>query len=361
MPQPDPVPDTSRDSDAEPGPAAGPAAGPATAQPTGWRGWLKRWSGVITGVVLLLLGAVAVRHVAEDFDYNEVWAYLHGLPMGKVLQALALTAAGYLVLTLYDVSALYYLRLRMPYSTVALGSFAGYAVSNNVGFAVISGGSVRYRVYSAAGLTAADIAKIVVFSTTTFTLGLIFTGGLGIIVGPHPGAQLLNLPEWVLQAAGGLTLFGLFAATVLTAVTHRPVKLGPWSFSLPSGGLVLSQIAIASFEIVLSGAALFVLLPEGHGASFMEFIGIFCAALAIAITSHVPGGIGVFEAVLLLGLKQQGSAGGVLGALLAFRFIYYVVPLVAAGVALGGWELRMQSGSIAKAWRETMRILSGRD
>ncbi|HYC02457.1 MAG TPA: lysylphosphatidylglycerol synthase domain-containing protein [Azospirillaceae bacterium] len=349
--KPRPATDSAGQDDSAPTPAQG---------GSGRWDWLKRWSGAITGVFVLLLGGFAVHHIYEEFNFQEVYGYLQGLAMAKVLEALAFTAVGYLFLTLYDVSALKYLKLKVRYGIVGLASFAGYAVSNNVGFAVISGGSVRYRVYSAVGLTAADIAKIVVFSTTTFTLGLIFTGGMGIMLGPHPGAELLKVPAWTLQAVGAVTLAALFGATVLTAITHKPVKLGPWRFELPSGGVVLSQIFISSVEIVLSGAALYVLLPEGHGASFVEFIAIFCAALAIAITSHVPGGIGVFEAVLILGLKQEGQVSGVLGALLAFRFIYYVLPLLLAAVMLGIWEIRQQSGSLARAWRETLRILSGR-
>ncbi|MFC7331851.1 lysylphosphatidylglycerol synthase domain-containing protein [Rhodocista pekingensis] len=344
--------DTAREAArSEPTPTAG---GSETARPS-LSARARTWSGIASFVILVILAVVAVRHVMHEVDVADVWAYLDALPLWKVLEALALTAAGYMVLTLYDVSALRYLNLRVRYPTVALASFAGYAISNNVGWAVISGGSVRYRVYSAAGLSAGTIAKVVVFSTTTFTLGVSFTGSIGMLVGPHPVASLLSLPEWLVQVLAGVTLAGLLALCVLAEVTRKPVKVWRWSFQLPSSGLMLAQIAIASLEILIAGAALWLLLPQTHGASFMEFLGIYCAALVVAMVSHIPGGLGVFETILLLGLSAQGSAGGVLGALLAYRFIYYVLPLVVAGMLLAAWELKTASGPAA-----ALRALSRR-
>ncbi|WP_114391991.1 lysylphosphatidylglycerol synthase domain-containing protein [Oleisolibacter albus] len=323
---------------------------PPEAGPEGKSPRLRTWSSLGTVLFLVLLLAVAVNHIMQEVDFGDVWAYLDALPLYKVLEALGLTALGYVVLTLYDVSALRYLKIRVPYPTTALASFAGYAISNNVGFAVISGAGVRFRIYTEAGLTAADIAKVVVFSTTTFTLGIGFTGSIGVLLGPHPVAAVLALPDTLVQLVAGATLAGLSLVCLLTAITHRPVKLWRWSFQTPSGRIVLAQIIIASVEILISGSALWLLLPQNHGASFFEFIGIYCAALSLGILSHVPGGIGVFETIMLLGLSAQGSAGGVLGALLAFRVVYYVLPLFVAGGMLALYEIRMHKGRVGRLW-----------
>lgn len=332
----------------EQGDGPGPASGMPGRSASGW----KTWTGIVTALVLLALAALAINHVANEVDFREVWAYLDALPLWKVLDAIALTAVGYAVLTLYDVAALRFLKTRVPYRTVALASFCGYAISNNVGWAVISGGSVRYRVYSAAGLKAATIAKVVVISTTTFTLGVTFTGAVGLLIGPHPVAHLLSLPELLVQGLAGATLIALVAVCIIAGITHKPVRIWRWSFELPGTIAVLSQIFIASLEIVISGAALYLLLPDTHGAGFSEFLGIYCAALVVAMISHVPGGLGVFETILLLGLSAQGSAGGVLGALLAYRFVYYVLPLVVAGLTFLTWEAQAKHGPVAalRAW-----------
>lgn len=309
-------------------------------------GWRHLGQGVTLLVLLFLLG-MAARHIAHDFNWAEIKDYLGTLAEHRIWKALLFTAASYMVMTLYDVSALKYLRIRLPYSTVGLGSFAGYAISNNVGFAVISGGSVRYRVYSAAGLSAADIAKIVVFSTSTFTLGITFMGSAGVLAGPSVGATLLGVPPWLLQGVAGVVLAGLAAAIVATALTHKPVRLWRWEVALPSSIVVLSQILIASMEIGLSAAALWILMPPSLGLGFMDFLALYCAGLAIAIVSHVPGGLGVFESILLLGLQAHGSTSGALGALLAFRAVFYLLPLLCAGLLLLGWEIRAEHGPVA--------------
>jgi glycosyltransferase 2 family protein len=309
------------------------------------------WLGLISGMVLVALGGLAIHHISQRVVLADVWNYLRDLPAARVLEGIGFTAAAYLLLSLYDVSALRFLKMKVKYRLVALASFAGYAMSNNIGWAVLSGVSVRYRVYSTVGLSMLDVAKVVVFSTTTFTLGVLFMGGLGLLFGPHPASQLLGIPEWVLQTLAILTLISLFALCVVAEIKRQPLRFFRWSLSLPSSGMVVAQIFIASMEILLTGAVLWQLLPPMHNVSYVEFMSIYCAALAVAIISHVPGGIGVFEAIVLLGLSAQGATlirpavegatteSVILGALLAYRFIYYVVPLAVAGVLLGSFEL----------------------
>lgn len=305
--------------------------------------------GIVTVLFLAGLLALAIEHVVAEVDVKEVWAYLTALPNAKVLQAIGLTCLAYWVLTLYDLSALIYLKKKVPYRTTAFAAACGYAISNNVGWAVISGAGVRLRAYGNAGLSPTDVAKVVVFSTTTFTLGLIFTGSVGMIVGPHPVSVLLKIPEIAVQAAGGAMLLGLLVVCIITAVTHKPVKVWRWSIQLPSWGGVVSQITIASAELVLACGVLWMLLPVQVDVSFTAFVALYCAALIVAIFSHVPGGIGVFESIILLGLADQDAASALLGALLAYRFIYYVLPLAVAGIAIATWEIRHHTGRIGRA------------
>lgn len=334
---------------------------PATTKPSGARparasavrGWLvrhyKALLGVTTIMFLVVLLAVAVEHVIKEVDFAEVWLYLTGLPLSKVMQAMALTVAAYWVLTLYDLSAQIYLRRKVPYTTTAFAAACGYAISNNVGWAVISGAGVRLRAYGKAGLSPADVAKIVVFSTTTFTLGLTFTGAVGMIMGPEPVSVLLKVPEIAVQAAGGAMLVGLLAVCVITAVTHKPVRFGRWSIQLPSWGGVVSQITIASAELVLAAGVLWMLLPTDVQVPYTSFVALYCAALIVAIFSHVPGGLGVFESIILLGMAHHDAASAILGALLAYRFLYYVLPLAAAGLGIAIWEIRHHTGRFGRA------------
>lgn len=322
-------------------PAAPAAAGMSRRQ--------KALLGIGTILFLGVLLVVAVQHVMAEVNFGEVLAYLEALPLSKVIKAIGLTAVAFWLLTLYDLSAQIYLKKKVPYGTTAFAAACGYAISNNVGWAVISGAGVRLRAYGAAGLSAGDVAKVVVFSTTTFTLGLTFTGAVGMIVGPHPVSVLLKIPELAVQAAGAAMLLGLLAICVITAVTHKPVRIWRWSIQLPSWGGVVSQITIASAELVVTAAILWMLLPIDVQVPFVSFVALFCAALIVAIFSHVPGGLGVFESIILLGMADHDAASSILGALLAYRFIYYVLPLAVAGLSIAIWEIRHHTGRIGRA------------
>lgn len=322
-------------------PAAPAAAGMSRRQ--------KALLGIGTILFLGVLLVVAVQHVMAEVNFGEVLAYLEALPLSKVIKAIGLTAVAFWLLTLYDLSAQIYLKKKVPYGTTAFAAACGYAISNNVGWAVISGAGVRLRAYGAAGLSAGDVAKVVVFSTTTFTLGLTFTGAIGMIVGPHPVSVLLKIPELAVQAAGAAMLLGLLAICVITAVTHKPVRIWRWSIQLPSWGGVVSQITIASAELVVTAAILWMLLPVDVQVPFVSFVALFCAALIVAIFSHVPGGLGVFESIILLGMADHDAASSILGALLAYRFIYYVLPLAVAGLSIAIWEIRHHTGRIGRA------------
>lgn len=309
----------------------------------------KMLLGGATALFLIFLLVVAIRHVMAEISFAEVIAYLQGLPLSKVVKAVGLACLAYWALTLYDVSALIYLKKKVPYRTTAFAAACGYAISNNVGWAVISGAGVRLRAYSNAGLIPSDVAKVVVFSTTTFTLGLVFTGSVGMIAGPHPVSVLLKIPEIAVQLIGGAMLAGLALVVGITAVTRKPVKLWRWTVQLPSWGGVLSQITIASAELVMTAAILWMLLPVGVDVPFTSFVSLFCAALIVAIFSHVPGGIGVFETIIMLGMADHDQASGILGALLAYRFVYYVLPLIAAGLSIAIWEIRHHTGRFGRA------------
>jgi glycosyltransferase 2 family protein len=318
------------------------------AKPGQREGLRLTWLGAVSAVFLVALMAVAIEHVISRVNFGEVIAFMHNLPPLKIGQAVLLTALGYWMLTFYDFSALYYLKRKVSYRTIAFAAATGYAISNNVGWAVISGAGVRLRAYAKAGLSPGEVAKVVVFSTTTFTLGLSFTGALAVLTGPEAGSALLKVPEIVIQAFGALTLVALAALCVMASIMRKPVRLWRWELTMPSFGIVSSQIVIASVELVVAAGVLWALMPPMHGLSFIGFLSVYCGALVIAIFSHVPGGLGVFEGIVMLALAEHDIDEALLGALLAYRFIYYVVPLALAGMSIIVWELYHHGGAAVR-------------
>lgn len=327
----------SASTQADPTRSVADAGGGGGRAPSWWR-WVRARATLVFGVLVFALALVALHHLLADFQYDEVMDHLRSLPWTAVFAALFLTILSYLTLAGYDLSALHYVGTRLPFRTVLYASFTGYAISNNLGFSMLSGGSVRYRVYSAAGLPVADVARVIVFCSVTFTVGLCAVGSAGFFLQPHMVARLLHLPVVVVQIIAGLLIALLFGTLVMSALLHRGIRVGRWTVEVPSPGLVLMQIVISSADILLTAGALFVLLPP-HELGFSAFLGIYCAALLAGIISHVPGGIGIFESIILIGLAGRVPAAGVLGALVVYRTIYYLLPMVLATLMLAIGEL----------------------
>lgn len=294
---------------------------------------LKRRAGLFATLAIFLLALAALQHLLRDFHYHQIVERLKALTGAQLLAALACTAASYWTLTFYDLSALRYVGLRLPYRLIAFASFTGYAVSNNLGFALVSGGSIRFRLYSAAGVSAGDIAKIVVFAGVTFTVGLCAVGSLAFLLAPGELAPVAHISPAFAAAIGGVALALILATLVTAAVNRRPIAIWRFRLRIPSAKMVAAQIAISGIDIALAAAVLYSVLPPLPGIGFGGFLGVFAVALLLGVVSNVPGGIGVFESVMLLGLRQADS-GAVLGGILAYRAIYFLLPLIVAGILL---------------------------
>jgi phosphatidylglycerol lysyltransferase len=305
--------------------------------PTIWEG-VKQRASVIATLAVFLLALAAMQHLLRDFHYHQIIAQLKSLSGRQIAFAILCTAASYWALTFYDVSGLRYAGIRLPYKLVAFASFTGYAVSNNIGFAWISGGSVRYRLYSAAGLSAGDIAKIVVFAGVTFTAGLCAIGSFAFLIAPSELAPIVHIRPSMAAAIGGFALALILAALATAALNRRPIRVWRIRIAIPSASMVAAQILISGVDIALAAAVLYVVLPPLHGIGYFGFLGLFSVALLVGVISHVPGGIGVFESVMLLGLRQADGAA-VLGGIIAYRAIYFLLPLIVAGILLAVNEL----------------------
>ena len=315
---------------------------------------LRDNAGLMAATVMFGLALFATYHLAYDFDYDDVAAHVGDLSGPVLAASLLLTAFSYLALTGYDYLAIRYAGAELPWRTTALAAFTGYAVSNSVGFAMLSGGSIRYRIYSAAGMSAGKVAKVVAFCGLTFVFGLTAVGAFGLLAAPGTAAAMIGVPAGLVKASAIALILPLPAALLAALVLPQPLRIGRLSLVLPSAGMMLAQILIATADVALAGAALYVLLPGDAAVSFPVFLSIYSAALVVGVISHVPGGIGVFETLILLGLSDAGSgagAAGVLGALLVFRVIYYLLPLTVAGAVLAGREVAEHRETAVRALR----------
>lgn len=311
--------------------------------------------GAVASLVVFCMALWVLHHALQNLSVSKIVAEFNSIPAPTVLAAAGLTALSYFALTGYDALALRSIGRALPYGTVALASFAGYAFSHNIGLALLSGGSVRYRIYSTAGLSSEEISKVVVLCTMTFGLGATAVAGTALLVHPGTLAAAVHLSATTVFAAGAAVLATIAGYLALTTFWRRSFDIMGASVTLPSVGETLLQIALAAVEMTVSASVLYVLLPTGASVSLGAFVGIYILAVAAGILSHVPGGLGVFETTLLL-LMPGAPSEAMLGAVLAYRLIYYIVPLGVAAALLGTFELARQrhrlraAGSVAATW-----------
>lgn len=315
-----------------------------------------RWVSPAVGLLLFAAAAWVLHRSLREVSYREVRASMHALPASALLWSVLFTAGNYAILCGFDLLAFRYVGKRLTEWKVAVTSFIGYAVANNVGFAIISGTSVRYRFYSRWGLSGTDISRIVVFYTGTFWLGFLVLAGWTMAVDPHPGLVAL-LGRTAVAITGWALLASAAAYVVAAAVRREPISLWKWRIPLPPPRMVGMQYLLSTIDWALAGAVFYVLLPRTE-LTFAEFLGAFLAAQLLGLVSHVPGGVGVFEGTMVVLLEKYLSLGQIVSSLVVYRLIYYIIPLGVALVILVIDEVRLRRHHFARwgSWFGTLSL-----
>ena len=338
----------------DPNAAAPPAPEAAAEPPPGRARW--GWVSPAIGVALFVAGAWVLQHEMRAVDYAEVRRSLRALSPAALLLSLLAMAANYAVLTGFDVLAFRYVGRKVAVWKTVVASFTGYAISNSVGWALISGTSVRYRFYSRWGLTAGEISRIVVFYSGTFWLGLLVLGGWSLTFDPHPG--LVDLAGALAVRLIGILLLASAVGYVAAAAFRRePLRLRRFEIPFPPLRTVFWQYLLSTVDWWLAALVLYVLLPPS-GLTFSEFLSAFIAAQLAGLISHVPGGVGVFEGTMALLLRDWLTPGQLVSSLLLYRVVYYIVPLAAALGVLVADEVRVRRHHFAR-WGSAFGALTG--
>lgn len=270
---------------------------------------------------------------------KEVVALATDFSPRRILLAAAFTALSFLVLTGYDNLSLWYIRRPLPYRRTALASFLNYAFSQGLGFPLVTGGSVRLRLYSRWGLTGFEVAQVVAFASFTFWFGVVALTGLVLLWAPPGITRVLPVTAAVTRPAGLLLLTVVAGYVWWTMTGRRVTRLFRWRFRRPAPRLAALQLGLACVDWTVAALACWVLMPADIGIGFPSFVAVFLLAFVAGIVSHVPAGLGVFESAILLLLPASAPDVSVLASLLVYRGVYYLLPLVSATVLLGGHEL----------------------
>ncbi|NET32298.1 MAG: UPF0104 family protein [Cyanothece sp. SIO1E1] len=303
--------------------------------PTPSRPRLSQAIPILLSLTLLGLSMWTLSQELHQHPPRQVLQSLAAIPHRYLLMAVGLMVLNYLMLTGYDTLAVRYVQRPIAYAQTALVAIISYAVSRNIGFTVLSSSAIRYRFYSAWGFSVGKIAQIIAFCNLSFWIGLLAIGSILFLARPPDVPASLNLPFGSVQPLGVICLAITLGYLGWSGYCHqKPIRIKQWVLPAVPLHISLGQIAVTACDWTLVAGILYVLLPNPNPVTFSSFMGIYLLAQVAGIFSHVPGGLGVFETVIVLMLSPTIATADLLGALLAYRGIYYLLTL---GIAVIVW------------------------
>ncbi|RXU69611.1 hypothetical protein CW358_02785 [Pseudomonas protegens] len=340
------------------------ATQPVTATRLRWLDLLSKYRqplGLAVTLLLFAIALVACRHLLSELDFYALHDSILEVPKPALLGALGATIVGFIILLGYEWSASRYAGVNLPGRALALGGFTAFAIGNAIGLSLLSGGSVRYRLYARHGLGASDVAHMTLFASLSLGCALPPLAALATLSNLPAASAALRLPESLLA---GIALAILLLGAVLAVGIYRRrlpeqplrdnllVRVGRRTLRLPGRRLTFLQLIITALDVAAAATVLYLLLPEAP--PFGAFLLVYLLALAAGVLSHVPGGVGVFEAILLAAFADKLGAAPLAAALLLYRLIYVVLPMLAACVLL----LINEAQRLFQT-RQSLRVASG--
>lgn len=301
----------------------------------------KRWVSPALALVISVLLLLALQHISQSIDYHSVSRRLFHIAPGRWAAALAATVLSFVALVARDEIGLRHVDAKVPRALLWMGATAASALGNIAGFGALTGGAVRCRVYGAAGVTPAQVARLTVFTSLSLVLALMLVSALGVLWDTDSLAATVHLSAGALRIASVLVLVAL-AATLACCGTRTKRIETRWarvSFDVPARADLAAQIVFGVIDIVGAGAALWAFLPGAH-AGFVSFLAVYSASLLLGIVGHTPGGVGVFESVMVFALRGDVTTPALVAGLLAYRAVYFGLPLVLSAAVLAGYESR---------------------
>jgi glycosyltransferase 2 family protein len=297
----------------------------------------KVWKSLL-GIAVVALAAFLLYRTLSRYSVEEIVASVAAVPQSRLLAAGGFAAASYVCLTGFDFLALHYVGRPLPYPKAALASFTSLSLGHNIGFAALSSGAIRYRFYARWGLGAGEIAKIILFCGVTVGMGLMLLGGAALLIRSQLAAEITGWGRPVVLGLGVLCLAVSAAYLMLAAFLRRPLTLWSWSLETPRLPIALAQLVIGPLNFAFVAACLHQALAAVADVAYLGVASVYVIANATALVTHVPGGLGVIESVVMYLLPHAD----LIGPLLVFRFVYFLVPLALGGTLLVTTEILLR-------------------
>ncbi|MEG3438848.1 lysylphosphatidylglycerol synthase domain-containing protein [Pannus brasiliensis CCIBt3594] len=304
---------------------------------------LRQFIPIAIALVLFVLAVGAITEEFKHYTFAELVASFNSIPTTNKFESIVLMVLGYLSMAGYDLLGFHYIDRWISLGRIVQTSFISYALGNTIGMTIFSGTAIRYRFYSPAGVGTMDIARVIGFTHFSFWLGMLGLGGVVYLFDPLDVPKLLRLPFETARPVGAIFLGILVVYFFLAAFVKKPLRIANEEFSLPSLPLSIGLIVVSFVDWALAAGVLYVLLPDHYPMSFMAFFALYVFAMTAGVISNVPGGAGVFELIMLKLRPETVSQPDLLGALIAYRGVYYLLPLLVAVTLLIGYEIQRKT------------------
>ncbi len=291
----------------------------------------------VIGIGAVVLSLWLLFRELRGLSLGDVENAFTAIPAGRWIMAVLSTLVAYLALAWYDRIALHHLGFALPWRFISAVSFTTYALSHNIGMSMFSGAMVRYRAYSTKGLTIADVGILVAFCSFTFALGTTLLGGFVLLYEPEIMHGLFQVEPVVARLAGSFMLLVVASYVGGSALHLRPLSVGTFKLVYPRLPIAMRQLLAGPLELVGAAGIIWCAIPTEYNPGFLIVLGVFLASFSAALLSHAPGGLGVLELVFVTALPDTPKAD-VIAALLVFRLLYLVIPLLLGIVAVVVFE-----------------------
>jgi hypothetical protein len=294
----------------------------------------------ILAAAFVLLGISVAGYLIyrglSRYRFDDIVKSVRAVPAANLAQAALFTFGSYACLTGFEWLGIRYTGNRLPYKKVALASFVSLSLAHSIGFSGLSSGAIRYRFYTRWGLSGGDVAKLVLFSGSTVGLGLAVLGGVALLTQSRAIAGLVGVGPLPLQIAGVIFLAAVAGYLVSAFRMRGKLEFRQWTLEMPPPWIAAAQIVIGTVNFLCVAAALHALVASVSDAGYLRVAAAYVSGNVLTLMIHVPGGLGVIEAAVLYLVPAKQN---LIGPLLVFRTIYYIVPLTIGLTTLGVSEM----------------------
>jgi len=314
------------------------------------RNRIKAAVGVAASLLIAGLAAYVLFRTFQRISIAEVLANMRRVPTGTLMLAAACTAGALLTLALYEIVVVRYVKHCVGRARPMITALIAFPLGHAVGQAMLSGGAIRYRMYSPAGFTAMEVGATALLCNLPYALGFGLLFDLALVFGADKLAPIFRISSHWLLLLGCVGLAKDVGYLVFVWKRKAPIRLGGWSVNLPPLKLTALQFVVGIIDVVLVSSVLYLLLPDAARIAYLPFLAVYLASVLVGVLSHVPAGLGVIESMLLLLLPHVPPAE-LLAAVLLYRVIFEILPVLMSLAIWAGYEFVSDDGARARLMR----------